>query len=1160
MHLLDKISIKARLFIASSVTIVFIIIFSFVLFTNVGDILSITNTIYQHPLQVTNAELETKADIIEISKNLNDIVSADNQLEIDKYVDKITQIEQNAYTNIYLVRDNILNDDGKKLAADTIALIDAYKPLRQQVLDLTIAGKKDEAKKIADTRVSEQTEKITTNVERLYTISSNVANNLITNANNTGNNVRSILIIGLISFIVFFLILTIIMTISIIGVINYLKNRMSIITATKKLEKVKVPGKNEIVEMGMSFNALIDMLRDEAWLKDNMNILQTSLSKLSLRKEIAKTAINLIAEATKSAKGAIYIFDLKKHNLKLFSSYAFVESEHLRTEFNMGEGIVGQVALQKTPILLKNINKIEDIIETGTTRQVPLTTYTHPIIYKGILFGVIEVASFEMYSNLILDYIKKSSYDIAIFLENSEKNEKIKNLLSQTEEANYKLKNQSFELQQLNSVLEERQDELESQTIELRQMNIELEEQQEKLEETGSTLKERNAKLNMMSKNLEQNNAELQLSNKYKSEFLANISHELRTPLNSIILLSRLLSKNKNGNLNFDDIKKSDIINNAGNELLKLINNILDLSKIERGKIEIVEEKVSTKDLLDRFDAMYRPLADDKKLNFILIDEFNAELVTDKDKLIQIITNLISNAIKFTSYGEVELKISESSNDKLPVKISVRDTGIGISNDKQEIVFDEFKQVDGSISRKYGGTGLGLAIAKNLTKNLLGEIELTSVEGKGSTFSIYLPLSIEKVNVPNTKNEVALASNLEQAKQQDDENNFKQNDKLILIIEDDSHFVETLKEYINEMGFKMISANDGKSGIKKSIKYKPQGIILDLGLPDIDGIDVLKRLKLNPETRSIPVHILSCEDDGFKNELRKQGAIGFTTKSPIISQDIKEAISSILTVSEKVPKYLLIVEDQEGEKIALKEMMQDKIIQVNAVSTVTEAISEIKKDIYDAVIVDLYLKDEYGIDVCKFVKENNIELPIIIYTARQLTDTEIRELKKYSDSIVLKTANSHGRLMEEVSIFLHKVKKDKDQIELKLKNNGQFENKKILICDDDIKNIYSLSSVLEDFKFQIIEAYNGKEALERLEENPDVDLILMDIMMPVMDGLEAIEQIRMQSRFKEVPIIAVTAKAMKGDRELFMAKGTNDYISKPIDYDILLNLIKIWLK
>jgi len=712
-------------------------------------------------------------------------------------------------------------------------------------------------------------------------------------------------------------------------------------------------------------------------------------------------------------------------------------------------------------------------------------------------------------------------------------------------------------------------------------VNDHLNEQQQQLQQQSEELRQQNDSLKLAREELDKRAKDLEISSKYKSEFLANMSHELRTPLNSIILLSKMLSRNDKGNLNEKDIKQASVINQAGDELLRLINDILDLSKIEAGKVIMNITEFSSNNLLTTFGDLFHSVAEEKGIEFIIQDDLNSTLKSDKDKLSQVIRNLLSNAVKFTRQGSVTLHVLPVPDAPERIHVVVADTGVGIPEEKQAFVFEAFQQADGSTSREFGGTGLGLSIAREYVRLLQGTLELESEEGKGTTFTLNLPQiydeTLKKDETPEQASPLKSASTLIKQKAAakkhatvateiiDDRNNIAPSDKIMLIVEDNADLAQTTMDVTREMGFKVLVALNGQSGLQLTKKFKPTGILLDLVLPDMNGMNVLRELKSTRELRHIPVHIMSSKERD--NTFRNAGAIGYFQK-PVNDIDIQHAIENILSVSEKYPKQLLIVEDDEIQREAIRDWLgESNGTEITGVSSQQEAIREIESSNYDAAIIDLELKDGSGYELCKYIQEHNINLPVIIYTGRELTVEEERELRKYTDSIIIKTAKSYERLSDEVSLFLHKTYHGEPEAEPSspaiphpLEASGNLEGKKILIVDDDVKNVFVLASALENNGAIVIDAHNGEAALEVLREEPDIELVLMDVMMPVMDGYTAIRQIRKDDKLKHLPIIALTAKALKGDRQKCIQAGADDYLSKPVDYDGLIRLAKAWIE
>lgn len=1139
MNYSNRISIKARLTMYVAISLLSVLFLAVAVVTGINSMSNIANSIYQHPFQVSNAAGSAQIAELRMKKEINNALLADNQYDVSQAISSFSLEETKVYKNMDIIKALILGEEGQKLEHDTRDSFTAWRIKVDQELRLIKADDKSSALKIESEEMLEFTQ-LGLQFDALNQYARQKADSLISDYNSQKQG-TTYLIIGIYCAVLLLLVtLTIWFRKSVLTSIYSLKDNMAEIVSSGNISKKEPTGSDEITGMHHDFNIMLDMLQSQLWLRDGKNLLQARLAGNLALAEIASKAVQFVAAYVNAGTAVFYLVDKDDRMLRKKASYALMDRENLFMEYQWGEGVVGQVALQASPILLSNITREKGIIQTGTTSEPPLNTYTYPIIYEKAILGVIEVASHEIIDISQQEFLTVSSTIIGSYIFSSRQEEEIADLLTQTQETNVKLITQSFELETLNRELEEGQRNLEIQANELQQYNFEV--------------KAKNTELESIQRGLLEKSEEISHANHYKSEFLTNMSHELRTPLNSIILLSKMLGKNKQQNLSEEDLKKMAIIFAAGNELLELINNILDLSKIESGKLEVYRETFKTQEFVlsykDKFDA----LATEKGLTFVVHDEIQSSLFTDRGKLNQVITNLLANAFKFTAQGEVELRVAASGLEDLPLKFEVRDTGIGIPADQQETIFEQFRQVDGTISRHYGGTGLGLSISKSLVELLGGKIKLTSKDGGGSTFAVLLPREHDALQpIPRAKKIIP------PIQVDDDRHRLQDGDNIILVIEDDAYFCEKLKDYINQTGFKMLRAATGQVGLSMAQDYKLMGIILDLGLPDINGAEVLHRLKSNAKTRSIPVHILSVEDSQGHYVLQRQGAVGFTTKSPAGLEDIQEVMSTILKVAEKMPKYLLIVEDREEEREALFELIDNGYVKAKGVATAIEAMRELGTGQYDALVLDLFLEEGSGWEVCRFVKDNQLRIPVIIYTAKELKESETRELEKYSDSIVVKTAYSQGRLLEEVALFLHKVAKVRTMVALDEGLAENYKGKKVLICDDDAKNMFSLSCLIEESGATVIEAYNGQEALDALKIDPNVDLILMDIMMPIMNGIEAIKKIREDKALLDIPIIAITAKAMKGDKEVFLGVGANDYISKPIDYDILEKLLNVWL-
>jgi len=760
-------------------------------------------------------------------------------------------------------------------------------------------------------------------------------------------------------------------------------------------------------------------------------------------------------------------------------------------------------------------------------------------------------------------------------------------------------------LQQTNEELQVQSEELQTQQEELRQSNEELENRTRDLERQKTEINKKNAELEKSKQLIQAKAKEVELASKYKSEFLANMSHELRTPLNSLLILAQILSENRGGNLTEKQVSYTKTIHSAGSDLLNLINEILDLSKVEAGRIEINIESLSIGDLLEATEHKFKHMAEQKGLEFKILtaDDFPGVLHTDSHRLQQVINNLLSNALKFTEKGSITLSLSrpteqienlELKTDKI-LSISVADTGIGIPKDKQQVVFEAFQQADGTTSRKFGGTGLGLSISRQLARLLGGDLVLHSGENKGSTFTLYLPETPPKVRskpiekpkpvAPQPLPQIPKIEKIEAEKQpeiqatakkeavveedeyDDDRKDLKPEDKSILVIEDDRKFTDILVSLIRERDFKVIVAEDGSTGLILAERYKPSAIILDVGLPKLDGWGVMERLKDNREIRHIPVHFMSAADQS--QDAKRMGAIGYLSK-PVNMGQLDEAFGKIESFIAKQVKKVLLVSRRHQRKQQIIDLVESKEVTVTTVDNQKDMRIQLQNTRFDCMIVDTSSERKVCTTLLKqFIDEDNSYLsnmPIIVYADRELTHEEEVLLKRCENRITIKSVHSPERLLDETTLFLHqleaKLSKEKQKM-LRLVHDKEaiLENKKVLIVDDDIRNTFALMSFLEGKNMNVIVANHGKEALELLadKENKDIVIVLMDIMMPEMDGYETMRKIREQPQFRKLPIIALTAKAMKGDKGKCIEAGANDYVPKPVDTDKLLSLMRVWL-
>jgi len=907
--------------------------------------------------------------------------------------------------------------------------------------------------------------------------------------------------------------------------------------------------------------------------------------------DLGQQVIGMLTPYLKAQVGAIYL--VENNHLELISSYAFSHRKGNTNVIQFGEGLVGQAALEKKHIIFSNIPEDYVKVSSGLGQVTPKNILVYPLMYDSHVNGVIEIGSVHEISELDIQLLKIVSESIAIAFNSAQSRGKLKELLEETQRQSEELVAQQEELKQTNEELSEKTNMLERSQAELKAQQEELQQTNEELEEKANLLEEQKEKLEMAKVEVEAKAKELEATSKYKSEFLANMSHELRTPLNSILILSQLLTENKNKSLAPKDIEYATNIHNSGADLLNLINEILDLSKVEAGKIEIEIEPVQVTEVVDSLQQMFTEVARSRNIDFEIncdAERFTMPIHTDRQRLEQILRNLLSNAFKFTPHdGRVTVTIEAKApdisirNEKLRsspymAMFSVTDSGIGIPADKQGIIFEAFQQADGSTKRKFGGTGLGLSISRELAGALGGEIHLSSEEGKGSTFTLYLPLQFDEEGVTTNGERSVEVRKPEKKKAEpeipahvptpnkvadDDRYHIHANDKTILIIEDDEAFAKVLLEIAREKGYKGIMAHQGNTGLSLARYYRPDAIILDMKLPVLDGSEVLRLLKNDPELRHVPVQIISGYDR--RKEGLELGAFDFIRK-PLTHEAVQGAFDRIEDFMSRKLKKLLVVEDNKQQNQAIRELIGNGDIKSFSAYTGQEAYNMLQDEKFDCIIIDLGLPDMSGFELMEKIKENEKlnRIPIIVYTGRDMNKEEARQLEKLANTVVLKTSNSKERLLDETALFLHRVEaklpREKQQIIRKLHRTEEvLKEKRVLIVDDDMRNIYSLTNVLEEEGMKCYVAENGKVALEMLDKHDDIDIVLMDVMMPLMDGYEATMAIRKMEKYNKVPIIALTAKAMKGDREKCLEAGMSDYVSKPVNIEQLLSLMRVWL-
>ena len=930
-------------------------------------------------------------------------------------------------------------------------------------------------------------------------------------------------------------------------------------------------------KMAISLDKAFQELSDKEWYQTGVAKLNEIMIGEKELETLSFNVINFIGEYTHSQIGAFYV--VKNIDTLALSGSVGLTSNGQKLEIKKGDGIAGQSFLSGKEVYIQGIEETDVVINYSAGALKPRSIIAVPIFYDNQVKGVIELGTINAYTPIIHDFLKAATFNIGIAVQSTQDQRKVHELLSETQVQSEELQSQHTELENINSELEAQSEKLQASEEELRVQQEELQQANQELEERSSLLEEKNELILKRNLDIQKKAEELEQSTKYKSEFLANMSHELRTPLNSILLLSRLLSENHGGNLNSDEIEYATVIQTSGTGLLTLIDEILDLSKIESGKMDLDFTDVKIEEVATQIQSLFGPLAKEKGLQLnIVINPLTTQIIeTDRLRLEQIIRNLISNALKFTKKGSVTLKI-EKENDT--VVFAVVDTGIGIAADKIQTVFEAFKQADGSTSRQYGGTGLGLSISRELAKLLGGEIKLKSEVGKGSEFILMLPEKkvvtkpqpeilhretfVEQRREVNISNdEHTYRSQIIPASLPDDRDVIKNGDKVILIIEDDVAFAKSLLEYTRKKGYKGIVAVRGDEALELADKFMPTGILLDVQLPVKSGWEVMDELKGNSRTRPIPVHMMSSVE--AKTKSISKGAVDFINK-PVAFEKLGDVFEKIEQALAKSPKKVLIVEENPKHAMALANFLERYNVIAEIRNSVKEGITALNENLADCIILDMGIPAQGSYDVLEDVKKTpGLEnIPIIVFTGKNLSNIEEMRIKKYADSIVVKTAHSYERILDEVSLFLHIVEENrKTEKNSKYKKMGKLDEvlkgKVILVADDDVRNIFSITKSLEKHEVIVISAIDGKEALKQLQENEKIDLVLMDMMMPEMDGYESTRQIRQIPKYRNLPIIAVTAKAMMGDREKCIDAGASDYITKPVDIDQLISLLRVWL-
>ena len=923
-----------------------------------------------------------------------------------------------------------------------------------------------------------------------------------------------------------------------------------------------------------------DRNTEQDWLKTNLARFTNMLQGQRDLATVGRMLLSELAPQVGAQHGVIYQVEddqieegVVQPSLKLLSAYSDDGLGGSPERLRLGQGLVGQCALDKRRMLISEMPSDVVPVGSGLFKAVPRNDVVLPVLFEGQVKAVIELATVGSYTDLQLAFLDQLTTGIGIVLNSIEATMQTEGLLKQSQQLAGELQAQQRELQQTNEQLEQKAQQLAERNVEVERKNQEIEQAREALEEKAT---------------------ELALTSKYKSEFLANMSHELRTPLNSILILGQQLGENPEGNLTGKQVEFARTIHGAGTDLLNLISDILDLSKIESGTVSVDAEELSFTGLLEMVGRPFRHEAENRKLSFeVLLDpHLDRSIITDSKRLQQVLKNLLSNAFKFTDQGGVRLSVSAAADGWNPdhpmlkgaptvVAFEVADTGIGIPPEKQKIIFEAFQQADASTSRKYGGTGLGLAISRELASLLGGEIQLRSTPGSGSTFTLYLPLKYigpmalarpaaagggAGLNAPHQPLALTngwLAEHPAPERVLDDRASIQPGDSVLLIVEDDPHYARVMVDLARDNGFKVLVAMRGAEALALAREHQPAAVSLDVFLPDMLGWTVLSQLKQNAATRHIPVQIVTLDEDRQHGLAR--GAFSFMSK-PTTTEGLGEALSRIKRYAEPRRKRLLVVEDNPAERLGITELLGHDDIDIETAGSGAEALGILRQRPIDCIVLDLKLPDMSGFEVLESLRDDPevADVPVVVFTGRELSPEDEARLHTMARSVVVKGVESPERLLDETALFLHRVVADlppekQRMLERLHSSDEDLVGRKVLLVDDDARNIFAPSSVLERRGMEVLTATTGHEAIAIIESTPNLAIVLMDIMMPEMDGYQTMQVISANPAFRRLPMIALTAKAMKGDREKCLEAGASDYLAKPVNTEQLLSALRMWL-
>ncbi|PHR26361.1 MAG: hypothetical protein COA36_12280 [Desulfotalea sp.] len=1135
MTFLNNISVASRITALFIIFMLFFALFGIFTLKEMQTLGHLTRTMYAHPLQVTKASLEAKSGVLKMHRGMKDLTMATTTIGVNIAIQIVQDEEKAVYRNLDIVKRQILGTDGEKLIKKTTEMFTDWQPIRGEVEELVQNDARDAAASITRHKGADYVIKLERQMDELTDYARSKADGFMAAADATRQKtVRMVIAIFCIVAVVC-LFLSVVVILSIIKSLRLLKDQMAIITSTGVMKHVEVLGNNEIATLASHFNSLVSAIKDQFELRSNIEKLNMALVEDISFDEMTDKCISIISRSMSACAGALYLFNNKTRTCNLASSYALIERNHFARSFSLGEGVIGQVALEKKAISLKNISVTDACTVTGTLAEPPIGIYVVPVLYNMRLLAVMEVASLEPINDVKKHFIDEATDAIASILNNALQRQKIKTLFAEAMDTNDAIQSKSFEISTKNAALKSINKELMAQAQELQAQRDELQTQ---------------------AKELETQRIQVEEADRLKTEFLSNMSHELRTPLNSIMSLSQLLISrgvDKNPKQSKEYLR---VIDRNGQQLLSLINDILDLTKIESGRMDIFPTNFDIKELLKEIQDTINPLVLKKNLKINIDSSHSLIIFSDKEKIYQILLNCCSNAIKFTNEGTITLTVTQIDDT---VVFKIHDTGIGIPAENIESIFDQFRQVDGSFTRVHEGTGLGLAISRKLATLLGGDIGVESTLGQGSTFTLRVPpYTTDFQHITNTSNEVTVPIPPPST---------PKSSTTLLVIDGEEEARATLSKYLEDDGYNVTCTNNGKQGLELAMTTQPDIICLDLLLPDMDGFSVLDKLRLSPQTQDLPIIILTAKDlspgdsqrletvfKTFRKDKLNKDAFLYQVKAALESYD-----TPVINIeTQPASSQILVVEDNDiaSEQIAtaLKENGFDVVVAKDG----QEGLAHVEQNIPAAIVLDLMMPKIDGFQVLEQIrsKPQTATLPVLILTAKELTAAERSHLTHNNvQQLIQKGTANRGQLVSSVKRMLAAGTKTAAQ---PLVTPQKETTRCILLVEDNPDNQLTISAILEEECPELLVATDGEQGVQIATEKIP-NLILMDIQLPIMNGIDAIKVIRNNPLTDQIPIIVISAKAMKNDREIVLAAGANDYVSKPINPVELQDKVRRWI-